>query len=645
MEKLKRFQITTASLNTTPLDFSGNLDLHKQVLTDDAIQSSSIVLFPELSLSGYGCEDAFYRPLVWEKSIESVLELLPFTKDRLVVVGLPIFYNPYLYDSAIVLQDGLIRGIVPKKNLANTGIHYEKRWFSEWKSGVVDLSHFLPELAIHTEESLLFGDLLFDWGGLRVGLEICEDSWALNRPSHDLAALGVDLILSPGASHFAFGKYETRSRIFQESSRAQSNIFAFSNLIGNESGRTIFDGGNIIASCGKTFGIGKRLALGTIHLTQANLDLEDIQSNRVKYFRESGVRNRVATYEEILIPGSPFFHKLEASVAYQELPKTSIYTSFTNAVILGLFDYLRKSGTKGFTLSLSGGADSSAIAILVKLMEEQVKSDLGLEYWSKNNFTEPLLTTIYQKTKNNSPITKEIARDLASDLGADHHEIEIDEEVELMVNRISQSLGRKLNWQDDDLALQNIQARVRSPLVWLLANTKNHILLSTGNRSEAAVGYTTMDGDSSGSLSPIAGVSKQFLLEWLHYLRSGEDKRFTHLSTLDKLLETRPSAELKPLTEEQEDEKDLMPYSILQKIESLAINQGKRKSNILEILLPIYENYSPLELGKMIDRFFHLFRVSQWKRERLPASFHLDEYGIDPKSSYRYPILSGLVEE
>lgn len=643
MEKLKRFQITTASLNTTPLDFSGNLDLHKQVLTNKTLDSSSIVLFPELSLSGYGCEDAFYRPWVWEKSIDSLVELLPLTKNRLVVVGLPIFCNPYLYDSAAILYDRLIYGIIPKKNLANTGIHYEKRWFTEWRSGVVEVSHLIPELAIHTDEFLLFGDLLFDWGGLRIGLEICEDSWVLNRPSHDLSALGVDVILSPGASHFAFGKYETRSRIFQESSRAQSNIFAFSNLMGNESGRTIYDGGNLIASCGQTIGIGKRLALGNTHLTQANLDLEDIRSNRVKHFRKTG--DETGSYGEVIIPGNPFLHKLNVSIAYQGIQKESIYASFTDSMILGLFDYLRKSGTKGFTLSLSGGADSSAIAILVKLMEEQVKSDLGLEYWSKNNFSEPLLTTIYQKTKNNSPITKEIARDLAKDLQADHHEIEIDEEVELMVNRISQTLGRRLNWDDDDIALQNIQARVRSPLVWLLANTKNHILLSTGNRSEAAVGYTTMDGDSSGSLSPIAGVSKKFLLEWLHYLRSGEDKRYTKLSTLDKLLETRPSAELKPLAEEQEDEKDLMPYNILQKIESLAINQGKRKSDILEALLPLYDNYSPLELGKMIDRFFRLFRISQWKRERLPASFHLDEYGLDPKSSYRFPILSGKGEE
>lgn len=642
---MKRFQITTVSLNTTALDFSGNWELHRDVLENPDYDSSSVIVFPELSLSGYGCEDAFYRPWVWEKSIESLIKLLPLTKNRLVLVGMPLFLSPYLYNCTVAIQDGLIRAILPKKNLANTGIHYEKRWFTEWKDGVREATINIPELSLHTESGLWIGDILLDWDGLRIGVEVCEDSWVLNRPSHELGDMGVDLILSPGASHFAFGKYETRSRIFQESSRAQCNIFAFANLMGNETGRSIFDGGNLITANGEILGIGKRLALGKIHCLRVNVDLEEVRSQRVRNFRRSTqTRDKVSSYEEMFLPGSPYKNELIPSRAYETIPLTDRYDEFTQAQILGLHDYLIKSGTKGYTLSLSGGADSSALAILVRLVEEQAVRDFGVDYWISRGFSQPILTTIYQKTENNSTTTQEIAKKLAEELGADHHEIAIDQEVSLMVDRISQTLGRKLNWREDDIALQNIQARVRSPLVWLLANTKNHLLLSTGNRSEASVGYTTMDGDSSGSIAPIAGISKKFLLEWLHTIRSNGDRRLPPLTAVEWLLETRPSAELKPLSEEQEDEKDLMPYSILQKIEYLGIYLGKRKQEILVELIQTYDGYSPVQLSLMVDRFFHLFRISQWKRERLAISFHLDEYGLDPKSSYRFPVLSGLGE-
>lgn len=641
---MKDFRIVSASLNTTPLDFLGNLNLHLSILNDASLENASIILFPELSLTGYGCEDAFYRPWVWETAEESLQEILPLTKNRLIAVGLPLFISPYLYNVAAILHNGEILGYVPKRNLANTGIHYEKRWFTEWDSEVREY------------KGIPVGDLLFDWNDLKIGLEICEDSWVLHRPSKVLTELGADIILSPGASHFAFGKYRVRSGIFQESSRVQSNVFVFSNLIGNESGRSIYDGGNLIASSGSILAIGKRLPMESTTYTTAELNLDDIRRNRVKFFRKSrnAFHSSASSHEYenrwrvIPVTDSPFREGLILSQAYEKFPEENNFQDFTSAVILGLFDYLRKSRTKGFTLSLSGGADSSALAILTTIMEKEAKKSLGEEKWNELGFSNPILSTLYQKTKNNSENTASIARNLSRELGANHREITIDEEVDLMVDRISNAIGRQLNWKEDDIPLQNIQARVRSPLVWLLANTEGHLLLSTGNRSEAAVGYTTMDGDSSGSISPIAGVSKKFLLEWLHWVGMGEEKRtrgISELASLRDLLDTKPSAELKPLEEGQEDEKDLMPYNILQKIEYMGIYEGKKKSEILKSLLAEHDAYSPHELGQMVDRFFRLFGISQWKRERLPISFHLDEYGLDPKTSYRYPILSGSIPD
>jgi NAD+ synthase (glutamine-hydrolysing) len=636
MEEIKNINISCVSLNTTPLDFVGNLDLHKQALESNETKNSKIILFPELSLTGYGCEDSFYFPWVWEKSIESIGKLLPYSKDRLIVVGCPIFVNPYLYNTSVVISHGKIRGVVAKRNLANTGIHYEKRWFTEWRGESQSIQNLFP--AHYTDGEIFIGDLIFHWQDTKIGIEICEDSWVVHRPSHSYSELGADIILCPGASHFAFGKYETRSRIFQESSRAQGNVFAFANLIGNESGRSIFDGGNLILESGNILSIGKILPLTNISICNAVINTSTLHSNRAKNFRRSTLEKFIKKIASI--PETPYLNSAP-SEPIDGLPKENIYLAFTSALILGLFDYLRKSGMKGYTLSLSGGADSSVLAILVASMKSAVTKERGDGFLESIGINQNILTTIYQKTKNNSPLTQEIAENLAKELLADHHNIEIDHEVDSMVDLISKTLNKSLNWKEDGIALQNIQARVRSPLVWLLANVKNQLLLSTGNRSESSVGYTTMDGDSSGSICPIAGVSKKFLLEWLHFIHKKGDPRIPELASLDMLLNTRPSAELKPLEENQEDEKDLMPYPILQDIEEAFVLKGMNPIEILNLLSRKWDSYSEHELKQMLNRYLSLFRISQWKRERMAVSFHLDEYGLDPKTSFRFPVLSG----
>jgi NAD+ synthase (glutamine-hydrolysing) len=638
METSKSITLSTVSINSIALDFEGNFALHKEVLESKETEKSKIILFPELSLSGYGCEDGFYFPWVWDACIKSLGKLLPLTKDRLVVVGLPLFQSPYLYNTCAIISNGKIRGLVAKRNLANTGIHYEKRWFTEWSQNQepIRINSIFPES--FTEADIYLGDTIFDWDGCKIALEICEDSWVVHRPSHEYSELGASVILCPGASHFAFGKYETRSRIFQESSRTQGNVFAFANLIGNESGRAIFDGGNLIFQSGKIIGIGKILPLTDICISTATFNIQSIANDRAKFYRRSTAKQ--FSKKMISIPSSPFQNEIVSS-PIQRLPNENNFQSFSSALILGLFDYLRKSGMKGYTLSLSGGADSSALAILVAAMESEVKKERGDTAFSELGIDSPLLTTIYQKTENNSSTTQEIAANLAKEVGAEHHNISIDSTVDSMVDLISRTIKRKLNWKQDGIALQNIQARGRSPLVWLLANTKNQLLLSTGNRSESSVGYTTMDGDSSGSICPIAGVSKKFLLDWLHFINKSGDSRIPTYKSLADLLHTKPSAELKPLDEEQEDEKDLMPYAILQDIENAFVNHGLNKSEILGQLVQKWDSYSSNELKTMLERYLYLFRISQWKRERFAVSFHLDEYGLDPKTSFRFPVLSG----
>ena len=210
---------------------------------------------------------------------------------------------------------------------------------------------------------------------------------------------------------------------------------------------------------------------------------------------------------------------------------------------------------------------------------------------------------------------------------------------------MSEALGRELSWSTDDIALQNIQARVRSPSVWMLANLRGALLLSTSNRSEAAVGYATMDGDTSGGLAPIAGIDKAYLRQWLRWLEQQGPAGRGPLSALRAVNEQQPTAELRPLAARQTDEADLMPYDVLDAIERAAIRDKLVPTEVFARLEVVYRGiYGRDELGVWIARFFRLWSRNQWKRERYAPSFHLDDENLDPKTWCRFPILSGGFE-
>jgi NAD+ synthase (glutamine-hydrolysing) len=204
------------------------------------------------------------------------------------------------------------------------------------------------------------------------------------------------------------------------------------------------------------------------------------------------------------------------------------------------------------------------------------------------------------------------------------------------VGKIEHALGRDLTWQTDDLALQNIQARVRAPSIWLLANVQNCLLITTSNRSEASVGYCTMDGDTAGSISPIAGVDKDFVKKWLRWAQTALGyEALRHVNAL------APTAELRPLADKQTDERDLMPYVLLNRIERLAFYDRLAPAAVLAQLVAEEPTYELEQLRAYVKRFYQLWSRNQWKRERYAPSFHLDDYNVDPRSWLRFPILSG----
>jgi NAD+ synthase (glutamine-hydrolysing) len=229
---------------------------------------------------------------------------------------------------------------------------------------------------------------------------------------------------------------------------------------------------------------------------------------------------------------------------------------------------------------------------------------------------------------------------VADGVGARHHEVDVDALVKGYVALAEGALGRSLAWQTDDLALQNIQARVRSPSAWMLANVEGKLLLATSNRSEAAVGYATMDGDTSGGLSPIAGIDKNYLRSWLRWLETDASPAL-RVPALSAVNVQAPTAELRPAEEKQTDEDDLMPYDLLDRIERLMVRDRHAPLEIFEILRLERPDVPAHRLALWVERFFTLFARNQWKRERYAPSFHLDDESLDPKTFCRLPILSG----
>lgn len=607
---MSTLKIACATVNQTPLDWAGNFQHILEAVNSAKKQQIELLCFPELSLTGYGSEDLFLSYWYPKKALQKLHELIPYCTDITVAVGVPVRIDDHVYNCMAIIENAILKGFVAKQFMAIDGVHYEFRWFTPWQHGeVIDLDFF--------DHSIPLGDIVFEKNGISYGFEICEDAWRGSvRPGFRLRDRKMDLIFNPSASHFAMGKSILREDLVKESSTELKATYFYVNLLGNEAGRMIFDGEIMVAHEGKLL------------LKNELLSFEDYQIRSFDYQKDYN------SYLEV------------ESIHYKN-------EEFVKAASLALFDYLRKSKSKGFVLSLSGGADSSTIAILVAEMVRRGVEELGVTVFLKKlgltyipQSTNPvkeiigqIFTTVYQSSENSSFATFQSAKLLSESIGAVFLNWEIGDEVKSYTEKIEKALGKRMTWKEDDIALQNIQARARSPIIWMLANVKNALLLSTSNRSEGDVGYTTMDGDTSGSISPIAAVDKYFILQWLAWAEKN-----LNYPGLHKVNGLQPTAELRPAENQQTDETDLMPYAIIVEIERLAIRDRRSPLDIYLILKEELNVDNGL-LKNYIKKFFRLWSQNQWKRERLAPSFHLDEFNIDPKTWCRFPILSGGFQE
>lgn len=619
---MKPLRVGVASVRTWPLDFPGHVTRLKALFAEARQKSVRVLALPELVLSGYECGDFFWHPWVSEAAWEALQALLPETKGLFTAIGLPLRLYDRLYNAAAIALDGKLLGFALKTELPRDGIFYEPRWFVP---GPKD------RLLTEPRTGLPAGAFVVEAGGIRLSVEICEEAW---RPHRHIEALAPHIVLGLNASPYEIGKPVRRRRLIAESSYRYRCTYLYANLLGNEAGKLLYDGESLLAHQGEIIAATPPFSLAEYELSIADVDLEPLMTTRLRTGFPAGEAPLLTQ------PDSLWKEPQSSHLSTAPAAPLSDEMAVTQAVSMGLWDYLYKTRHKGFVVSLSGGLDSAACAVFGYLAIARARKELHPPTLSTYNVSLTDLErlnvyTFYQATLQSSAETFRRAEELAKALGVPFTRWEIQPIVDAYENLVSAWLGRPLSWEMDDIARQNLQARVRVPALWMVANILGALLLTTGNRSEITVGYTTMDGDSAGGLAPLGGLSKPFLRRWASW--AAEAYQWPILA---QIAEATPTAELRPSP--QADETDLMPYPLLTFFEEKLLWDGQPPESLSLLARESFTQLPPHELKTYSQRFIRLFRISQWKRERLAPAFHLDKYNLDPRGAARFPVLHAL---
>lgn len=654
-------RVAVACLDQTVGDWAGNRARIARACAIARDRGAAILALPEMAVSGYSLGDRVWMHGTLERSWASVVALLPETRGLVVALGLPVAHEGVLHDAVVLCVDGRAVGVVPKENLATGDVEYENRWYAGWERGRVD-TWTAPD-----GTALPIGQLWFDVEGLGgLAVEICEDGWRGVRPGSLAALCGARVVVNPSASWFVLGKQAVRRRLVAEVSREDRVAYLYSSILGCDATRLVFDGATFVASDGRVLAEGPRFrADDDVVVTDAVVDLAALDrarrtSGAWRQQADAAVRGaygalpqRIAVAARLPSPPvapaeRPYWEPagpapLDPSLAWTAeaglLPPLEAadlpHAELELALSTGLRAYLAKTGIPGVTLALSGGRDSAMCAVLVQRMLRYAHPWLDADDLAAR--VRDTLVTTYLATSHSGEATRSAAASLAGALGAEHLEVDLQEAVDLHRTLCRRLTGVALTWDDPthDLTLQNVQARLRSSLVWMVANLRGRLLLTTSNKSEAAVGYTTMDGDSSGGLAPIADVPKSLVTAWLHWAR-----RVHGLDALDAVLGTPATAELRPAERAQTDESDLMPFAVLDRLMYHFAYLGEDPVDLFDRLWPELAaryDHDAAAFATHIRRFVSLFCRAQWKRERLAISFRVTAFDLDPKTGFRFP--------
>jgi NAD+ synthase (glutamine-hydrolysing) len=488
----KKLRIVMAQLNLTVGDIQGNVAKHIQAaITARDTLHADVIVFPELSITGYPPEDLLNRPSFLDDANEAVNQLKLKIENIHCVIGHPYLNTKGLHNACSVIYNGTILGRYSKQHLPNYGVFDELRYFVPGESHGVISIHDIP-----------------------VGIVICEDLW-LAGPVQQAANQGARIILSPNASPFEIDKQFQRQQILAKRAKDSNIPIIYVNQVGGQD-ELVFDGGSM-----------------------------SINS-------EGQICQHAGFCKEALVSVDIEIKAAESSIQPVNFILPSDEEKIYQCLVLAVRDYIQKNNFPGCLIGLSGGIDSAlTLAIAVDAIGKEKVS------------------AIMMPSRFTADISVEDAVALVKNLDVDHETISIEATFTQFLSTLAPVFGDK----KPDITEENIQARCRGVLLMAISNKTGRIVLTTGNRSEMAVGYATLYGDMAGGFAVLKDIPKTLVYRLAKYRNEVE------AVIPQRIIDRPPTAEL---AFDQKDEDSLPPYPILDQILALYLNHQQSPEQICE---------------------------------------------------------------
>jgi NAD+ synthase (glutamine-hydrolysing) len=550
-------RLALAQMNCVVGDLEGNRTKILGRVAQARESGADLVVFPELAVTGYPPEDLLLRPGFVRAARTSVEEIAAATDGIVALVGTS-WFDRDLTNACAVCAGGELRAVYHKRFLPNYGVFDEHRYFAEGRDLVV-----------------------LQMGGVTVGITICEDVWQPGPPATDLALAGAQLIVNVSASPFHVGKAEDREEMLVTRARDTSSFFAFCNLVGGQD-ELVFDGHSVVLDDAGE--VVARAPGFEEHLLIVDIEPQDAIGRRLR-----DVRRRELERSRQEVPESELV-KLDAPRPQERehggsiVPFEPELEQMRLALTLGLRDYVDKNSFSEVVVAVSGGIDS---AVTAALCVDALGSDR--------------VHCVSMPSRFSSEGTRTDARLVAEALGCTFREIPI----ESAVDAFAEALAPEVDGGLAGLAAENLQARVRGVILMALSNTYGWLVVSTGNKSELAVGYSTLYGDMVGGFALLKDVFKTDVYRLAGHVNTGAGRDVIPRSTIERA----PSAELR---DDQRDADSIPPYDALDPVLEAYVEEDRSREELLDEFDP-----------DVVERAVALVDRAEYKRRQAPPGVKL----------------------
>ncbi|MCX7879888.1 MAG: NAD(+) synthase [Ignavibacteria bacterium] len=608
----------------------GNVDFNteKIIETIELLWKNDVqfVVFPELSLTGYTCGDLFYQSALLRKTILGLEKIINFSKNKpiVIIVGFPFSLEGKLFNCAGLINDGNLLGLVHKTYIPNTQEFYERRWFS-------NISNFkeveLFGKIVPFGNNLVFKDIVNT--NLTLGIEICQDLWAVHPVSTELTKAGANIIFNLSASDEWIGKMHYRRELVLSQSARCNCAYVYAGCSPWESTTDlVFSGHCIIAENGKLLGETKRFSFSSEYII-ADVDIELIAKERI--FNDSFPEVHSNDFRVVSVPFN--IDDIQPESIYRgikpypfipedETKRREVCEEIFEIQSTGLARRLLYVGVKDIVIGISGGLDST-LALLV-----------ATRTFDKLNFSRSGIHAVILPGFGTSQITLENAKNLVSLLGVESRIIDIKESVRLHLKEIGS------DFEKYDLVFENAQARERMQILMDLANKLNALVVGTGNLSEIALGWSTYNADHMSMYNVNAGVPKtlvRYVIDWVaNEVFSGEMSKF-----LQNIIATPVSPELLPPENNeisQKTEEIIGPFDLNDFFMFYFFRYGFGPRKIFEMArIAFNDKYESNVILHWMNNFYVRFFTNQFKRSCMPDGPKVGTVAFSPRGNWRMP--------